>query len=54
MHFVVGKNGLNTRKKARHVVVLRARPFDAVVGHFCHNPLGETFFIPTSLQPLQV
>ena len=44
MLFVVGKNGLNTRKKARRVVTHTRKLFDEVVGHFYHNPAGDANF----------
>jgi len=44
MYFVVGKNGMNTRKKVRRVVIHTRKLSDAVDGHFYHNPVGNAFF----------
>lgn len=44
MHFVVGKNGMDARKKARGVVIHTPKPFNDADAHFYHNPQGDANF----------
>lgn len=44
MHFVVGKNGIDTRKRARGVVTHTPKISDDVDAHFFHNPSGDANF----------
>ena len=45
MHFVVGKNGIDARKKARGVVIHTPKPSDDADAHFYHNPQGDANFV---------
>jgi hypothetical protein len=44
MHFVVGKNGIDTRKGVRGVVIHTPKLPDNVDAHFYHNPKGDANF----------
>jgi hypothetical protein len=44
MYFVVGKNGIDTRKRARGVVIHTPKLSDDVDAHFYHNPKGDANF----------
>lgn len=44
MNFVVGKNGIDTRKRARGVVIHTPKLSDDVDAHFYHNPSGDANF----------
>ena len=44
MHFVVGKNGIDARKKAKGVVIHTPEPSDNADAHFYHNPAGAALF----------
>ncbi len=45
MHFVVGKNGIDARKKALGVVIHTPKPSDDADARFYHNPKGDVNFV---------
>jgi hypothetical protein len=44
MYFVIGKNGVDTRKKVRGAVIHAPKLSDDVDANFCHNPSGDALF----------
>ncbi len=52
MHFVVGKNGRDARKKAHGVVIHTPKPSDDADAHFYHNPQGDANFIARGVAAL--